>query len=137
MFNSAWFPRLSANRSGLGFTIFHNTAKCYLDEYAEEDKPFFAYLSYTAPRDPLMAWLILFASDNGCPSKAVPRIGSMTRWSSISHDVGHFIDFMPTFAEIADWWRTKAAPGASSESWMPHTVPPEPRAKELPCWVSR
>jgi arylsulfatase len=224
---------------------FTRYALGYLDEYAEEDKPFFLYLSYTAPHDPLMAWpedidryrgkfragysafrkaryerqrdmgliddsfplsdptheawesltqeqkdeedlkmavycamidrvdqnigmilkklraqgeldntLILFASDNGCSSEAVPEetlnpeagsgeIGSMTRWSSISrswanvsntpfrfyknythkggsctpliafwpdgihgenrisHDVGHFIDFMPTFAEIA------------------------------------
>jgi arylsulfatase A-like enzyme len=28
----------------------------YLDEYKNEDKPFFLYLSYTAPHDPLMAW---------------------------------------------------------------------------------
>ncbi len=224
---------------------FTKYALNYLDEYAREDKPFFMYLSYTAPHDPLMAWpediakyrgkylkgyaayrkaryvrqremgliddtfplsdptyetwdsmteeqkdvedqkmavycamidrvdqnigkildnlrtqgeldntLILFASDNGCSSEAVPtqalnpsagtgEIGSLTRWSSISrswanvantpfrfyknyshkggsctpliafwpngirgsnrisHDVGHFIDVMPTIAEIS------------------------------------
>jgi arylsulfatase A-like enzyme len=28
----------------------------WLDEYKEEEKPFFLYLAYTAPHDPLMAW---------------------------------------------------------------------------------
>ncbi|MDD7986553.1 arylsulfatase [Lentisphaera marina] len=28
----------------------------YLEEYKNEDKPFFLYLSYTAPHDPLQAW---------------------------------------------------------------------------------
>ena len=28
----------------------------WLDEYQNEDKPFFLYLAYTAPHDPLMAW---------------------------------------------------------------------------------
>jgi arylsulfatase len=28
----------------------------YLDQYKDEDKPFFLYLSYTAPHDPLQAW---------------------------------------------------------------------------------
>ena len=223
---------------------FTKYALNYLDDYESEDKPFFMYLSYTAPHDPLMAWpediakyrgrylkgyealrkeryerqrrmgliddtfpisdptydawdglteeqkdeedqkmavycamidrvdqnigkvvdklraqgeldntLILFASDNGCSSEVVPPaflnptsnegpIGSMTRWASlstswanvsntpfryyknfshkggtctplvahwpngiegknmISHEVGHFIDFMPTFAEL-------------------------------------
>jgi arylsulfatase A-like enzyme len=223
---------------------FTDYALNYLDDYESEDKPFFMYLSYTAPHDPLMAWpediakyrgrylkgyealrkerytrqrdmgliddtfpisdptydgwddlteeqrdeedqkmavycamidrvdqnigkiveqlraqgeldntLILFASDNGCSSEVVPPaflnptsnegpIGSMTRWASmstswanvsntpfryyknfshkggtctpliahwpdgiegknvISHEVGHFVDFMPTFAEL-------------------------------------
>jgi len=28
----------------------------YLEEYKDEDKPFFLYLAYTAPHDPLQAW---------------------------------------------------------------------------------
>ena len=28
----------------------------YLDAYADEDRPFFLYLAYTAPHDPLQAW---------------------------------------------------------------------------------
>ena len=28
----------------------------YLDEYASEDKPFFLYIAYNAPHDPLQAW---------------------------------------------------------------------------------
>ena len=35
---------------------FTDYALQYLDDYADEDKPFFLYLAYTAPHDPLMAW---------------------------------------------------------------------------------
>ena len=35
---------------------FTNYAISYLEEYKNENKPFFLYLSYTAPHDPLMAW---------------------------------------------------------------------------------
>lgn len=35
---------------------FTNYALNWLDEYREEEKPFFLYLAYTAPHDPLMAW---------------------------------------------------------------------------------
>jgi len=35
---------------------FTNYALHWLEEYKHEDKPFFLYLSYTAPHDPLMAW---------------------------------------------------------------------------------
>lgn len=35
---------------------FTKYALQWLEEYKEEDKPFFLYLSYTAPHDPLMAW---------------------------------------------------------------------------------
>lgn len=35
---------------------FTNYAIDYLDEYKNEDKPFFMYLAFTAPHDPLMAW---------------------------------------------------------------------------------
>jgi len=35
---------------------FTNYALQWLDEYKDEDKPFFLYLAYTAPHDPLMAW---------------------------------------------------------------------------------
>ncbi len=35
---------------------FTNHALQYLDEYKDEEKPFFMYLAYTAPHDPLMAW---------------------------------------------------------------------------------
>ncbi|MBD3265887.1 sulfatase-like hydrolase/transferase [bacterium] len=35
---------------------FTNHAISYLDEYKNEENPFFLYLAYTAPHDPLMAW---------------------------------------------------------------------------------
>ena len=35
---------------------FTNRAIGYLEEYKNEDKPFFLYLSYNAPHDPLQAW---------------------------------------------------------------------------------
>lgn len=35
---------------------FTNYALQWLEEYKNEDKPFFLYLAYTAPHDPLMAW---------------------------------------------------------------------------------
>ena len=35
---------------------FTKYALGWLDEYQNEDKPFFLYLAYTAPHDPLMAW---------------------------------------------------------------------------------
>lgn len=35
---------------------FTKAALSYLDEYQHEDKPFFLYLAYTAPHDPLQAW---------------------------------------------------------------------------------
>lgn len=35
---------------------FTNYALEYLEEYKDEDKPFFLYLAYTAPHDPLQAW---------------------------------------------------------------------------------
>lgn len=35
---------------------FTNYAIKWIDDYKDETKPFFLYLSYTAPHDPLMAW---------------------------------------------------------------------------------
>jgi arylsulfatase len=35
---------------------FTKSALSWLDEYKNEEKPFFLYLAYTAPHDPLMAW---------------------------------------------------------------------------------
>lgn len=35
---------------------FTNYALAWLDEYAESENPFFLYLAYNAPHDPLMAW---------------------------------------------------------------------------------
>jgi len=35
---------------------FTNYALDWLDEYKEEEQPFFLYIAYTAPHDPLMAW---------------------------------------------------------------------------------
>jgi arylsulfatase len=35
---------------------FTNHAIKYLEEYKNESKPFFLYIAYTAPHDPLMAW---------------------------------------------------------------------------------
>lgn len=36
--------------------FFTKNAISYLDEYKNDKKPFFLYLAYTAPHDPLMAW---------------------------------------------------------------------------------
>jgi arylsulfatase len=36
--------------------VFSDTAVEYLDEYGKDDKPFFLYISYTAPHFPLQAW---------------------------------------------------------------------------------
>ncbi|MBF0199370.1 MAG: arylsulfatase [Planctomycetes bacterium] len=36
--------------------IYTKYAVDYLEEYKSEDKPFFLYLAYTAPHDPLQAW---------------------------------------------------------------------------------
>ncbi len=36
--------------------VFTNYALQWLDEYQGEKKPYFLYLAYTAPHDPLMAW---------------------------------------------------------------------------------
>jgi len=35
---------------------FTKYALSYLEQYKDEDKPFFLYVAYTAPHDPLMAW---------------------------------------------------------------------------------
>ncbi len=35
---------------------FTNYALDWLEEYKDEEKPFFLYMAYTAPHDPLMAW---------------------------------------------------------------------------------
>ncbi len=35
---------------------FTDKALSYLDEYKDEEKPFFLYLAYNAPHDPLQAW---------------------------------------------------------------------------------
>lgn len=35
---------------------FTNYSLTWLEEYKDEEKPFFLYLAYTAPHDPLMAW---------------------------------------------------------------------------------
>lgn len=35
---------------------FTNYALNWMEEYKDEDKPFFLYLAYNAPHDPLMAW---------------------------------------------------------------------------------
>ena len=35
---------------------FTKHALKYLDEYRDDDKPFFLYVAYTAPHDPLQAW---------------------------------------------------------------------------------
>ena len=40
------------------YTTDYFTSKAidYLEEYKDESKPFFLYLAFTAPHDPLMAW---------------------------------------------------------------------------------
>ena len=44
---------------------FTKYALAWLEEYRQEEKPFFLYLSYTAPHDPLMAWPEDIAKYNG------------------------------------------------------------------------
>jgi len=44
---------------------FTNYALDWLDEYKSEEQPFFLYLAYTAPHDPLMAWPEDIAKYNG------------------------------------------------------------------------
>lgn len=44
---------------------FTNYALKWLEEYKNEEQPFFLYLAYTAPHDPLMAWPEDIAKYNG------------------------------------------------------------------------
>jgi len=45
---------------------FTNYALKWLDQYKEENIPFFLYLAYNAPHDPLMAWPKDIANYKGC-----------------------------------------------------------------------
>lgn len=53
---------------------FTNYAVNWLDEYQSEDKPFFLYLAYTAPHDPLMAWPEDIAKYKGKYDKGYAKI---------------------------------------------------------------
>jgi arylsulfatase A-like enzyme len=43
-------------KTGTPPTTFTKWAIDFLEEYKNEDKPYFLYVSYTAPHDPLHAW---------------------------------------------------------------------------------
>lgn len=49
-------PYTPAEKDFYTTDYFTNFALNWLDEYKNEAKPFFLYLAYTAPHDPLMAW---------------------------------------------------------------------------------
>ena len=46
----------TTNKDFYSTDYFTKYAISYLDEYKKDTKPFFLYLAYTAPHDPLMAW---------------------------------------------------------------------------------
>ena len=48
--------RFTPDKDFYSTDAFTDYALGYLEEYKSEDKPFFLYLAYTAPHDPLMAW---------------------------------------------------------------------------------
>jgi arylsulfatase A-like enzyme len=49
-------PFTPQNKDFYTTDAFTDKAIEYLDEYKDEEKPFFLYLSYNAPHDPLQAW---------------------------------------------------------------------------------
>ena len=49
-------PFTPQNKDFYTTDAFTDKALEYLDEYKDEDKPFFLYVSYNAPHDPLQAW---------------------------------------------------------------------------------
>ncbi len=49
-------PYTPAEKDFYTTDYFTNYALGWLDEYQQEEKPFFLYLAYNAPHDPLMAW---------------------------------------------------------------------------------
>ncbi len=49
-------PYTPAEKDFYTTDYFTNYALSWLEEYKAEEKPFFLYLAYTAPHDPLMAW---------------------------------------------------------------------------------
>ncbi len=51
-----YHPYTPENKDFYTTDYFTNYALTWLDEYKNEDKPFFLYLAYNAPHDPLMAW---------------------------------------------------------------------------------
>lgn len=51
-----YYPYTPKEKDFYTTDYFTNYALDWLDEYKNEDKPFFLYMAYTAPHDPLMAW---------------------------------------------------------------------------------
>ncbi len=51
-----YMPYTPAEKDFYTTDYFANHAISWLDEYKEEKEPFFLYLAFTAPHDPLMAW---------------------------------------------------------------------------------
>lgn len=49
-------PYTPKNKDFYTTDYFTKAAVSWLDEYKSEEKPFFLYLAFTAPHDPLMAW---------------------------------------------------------------------------------
>lgn len=54
--NKEYAPYTPADKNFYTTDHFTDNALMWLDQYKEYDKPFFLFLSYNAPHDPLMAW---------------------------------------------------------------------------------
>ncbi len=54
--NTMYKPYTPENKDFYTTDYFTNHALGWLEEYKDEEKPFFLYMAYTAPHDPLMAW---------------------------------------------------------------------------------
>ena len=81
---------------------FTKYALQYLDEYKNEDKPFFLYLSYTAPHDPLMAWPDDIAKYRGKYKKGYAAI--RTQRDKRQREMGLIDDtFKQSEPEHKDW----------------------------------
>lgn len=54
--STLYVPYTPAEKDFYTTDYFTHYALRWLDEYQNEERPFFLYLAYTAPHDPLMAW---------------------------------------------------------------------------------
>jgi arylsulfatase A-like enzyme len=81
---------------------FTKAALGYLDEYREETKPFFLYLSYNAPHDPLQAWPDDIAKYRGKYREGYAKARA-ARWAK-QREMGLFSeDVILSEPEFSDW----------------------------------